>query len=198
MSPVQVLRDKLKELFGRFKLESISAAFTEDEYATVGYLLILASGVHILVLLKFAPGAGVGLQRILGRGSPGVFIAALEVLGLLFAFYLFWSGYRLHTNRILAFSYGLFNVNTGIPYLNVIYSVLSSVEKTVAGFSVSFQGLAVAALYIGISLLIVGVFSKARFVIVEIFKIKSTGTAVRLKPRPGSTVNSTKGTVSGY
>ncbi|MCE4625420.1 MAG: hypothetical protein F7C35_06105 [Desulfurococcales archaeon] len=183
----------MNELLGKIKLETVSAAFTEDEYATVGYLLILASGVHILVLLKFAPGAGVSLQKILGSGTPGVYIAALEALGLLFAFYLFWSGYKLYDNRILAFSYGLFNINTGIPYLNVMYSVLSSVKKTVAGFSVSFQGLAAAALYIGVSLLIVGVFSKARFVVVEIFKIKSTGAAVRLKPRPGSTIKLDEG-----
>ncbi|MCE4628188.1 MAG: hypothetical protein F7C34_03455 [Desulfurococcales archaeon] len=159
--------------------------YSPDYYLSLGYILVIALGLHILVTLRYAPEAGIALSRLVGTLGPTPLVAALEILALVAVAKAFADGWNLFPDKRLAFTYSLYQASTTLPYLNLLYIALSSISNGPRGINIRASNLVVALVYLIVSLVIVGIASGSPFAIVEVYRAKRTGAFTREKLRPG-------------
>jgi len=188
-SALEILRRMISERVRPMLGNPFSPAY----YMSLGYIFMIAVGLHIFVTLKFGAEAAIALYRLTGAGSPGIFVALLEGLALALAAYSFYTGFKLFDDQRLAFTYGLYNVASTLPYLNLMFIALSSITVGPTGIEVRGGRLVVAALYVLGSLLLIGIASGAPFAIVQLYRAKRTGEFTLIDAPPGATVRYDEG-----
>ena len=165
----------------RERAERLLRAYREEDYLTVVYALLMILAIHILVLLRYAPQAALTLYRFIGKGGPSVYIALVEGGLLVWTLYTFAQGFRVQASRVLGFAYGLYTVNSSLPYANLLLIVLSSIQIRHLGISISFTGLAVAVAYMFVSLVLMAVASAPKYYVLEAYKSREGGKWIPLK-----------------
>ncbi len=167
--------------------------FSPNHYMTLSYVLMLAFGMHILVALRFAPSAGITLYRLVGAGSSTPFVVAAEALAFLDIVFGIYPAFRIYEDRRLSFAYALYNVSSTLPYLNIIFIVLSSLEHGPRGITVHAGGLILAAIYAVLSIAIASMAGLSPFAIIELYKAKKTGEFTLVDAPPGTTIRYDEG-----
>ena len=181
---VERVRRALAPIISRVQ-ERLGNKYSQDYYLGLGYILVLALGLHMLVALRYAPEAGITLSRLIGSLGPTPLVVGLELLVIIAVAKAFADGWSLFEDKRLSFTYSLYQASTTLPYLNLLYIALSSISPGPEGISIRASSLLVALVYLLASLLVIGIASGSPFAIVEIYRAKRTGVFTREKVPPG-------------